>query len=114
MLSVLVVDRESDVRGLLETILKRMGHRVKPQDFLDNNDADSEEYNLVILDMGSIEHDNKLLDASTRRSKLCLSSVWNESKLSSDTGVEYDFFLQKPFRVDSLRKIIEAVQKLNS
>ena len=110
MLSVLVVDRESDIRGLFETILKKMGHRVNIREFLDNNEANSEEDDLIILDLGSYEQRHKpLLDAYTSR-KLCASSVWNESSLPSGLGVEYDYFLQKPFRLDSFRKIIESLQ----
>lgn len=57
MLSVLVVDRESDIRGLFETILKRMGHRVNIKEFLDNNGANNEKYDLIILDLGPLNRD---------------------------------------------------------
>ena len=87
-----------------------MRHSVNAQEFLYNNEVDNKEYELIILDLGSFEQKhNPLLDAYTCR-KLCLSSVWNESSLPSYIGVEYDYFLQKPFGLDSLRKIIESVQ----
>ena len=110
MLSVLIVDREDDIRGLFETILKRMGHSVKIQEFLYNNEADNEEYELIIMDLGSFEYKHKpLLDAYTCK-KLCALSIWNEDGLPSDIGVEYDYYLQKPFGLDSLKKIIDSLQ----
>lgn len=110
MLSVLVIDRESDIRGLFETILKRMGHRIKTQEFLDNNESDREEYDLIIFDLWSFEQRHKpLLDAYTCR-KLCALSICKEESLPSDIGVEYDYYLQKPFGLDSFKKIIDSLQ----
>lgn len=110
MLNVLVVDRESDMRGLFETILKRMGHHVKTQKFLDANEADGERYDMIILDLASLEQCHMpLLDAYTSR-KLCASSIWKESNLPADVNIEYDYYLQKPFLIDSLRKILDSVK----
>ncbi len=112
MLSVMVVERESDVLGLLETILTSMGHSVRTQEFLSDK-ADSEEYDLIILDMESYEpKQGPLLDAYTCR-KLCASSIWDESRLPMDIKFEYDYYLQKPFRLDSLRKILDSVTELS-
>jgi len=110
LLNVLVVDSESDMRGLFETILKRMGHHVKTQKFLDANEADGERYDLIILDLASLEQcPMPLLDAYTSR-KLCASSIWKESNLPTDAYIEYDYYLQKPFMIDSLRKILDSVK----
>ncbi len=110
MLNVLVVDRESDMRGLYETILIRMGHHVKTQKFLDANEADSERYDLIILDLASLEQCHMLLlDAYTSK-KLCISSIWKESNLSKKVDIEYDYYLQKPFFIDSLRIILDSVK----
>ncbi len=110
MLNVLVVDRESDIRGLFEEILKKMGHRVKTRDFLDKKEVDGEEYDMIILDLESFEQEHRpLLDAYKCR-YLCASSIWKESSIPPNVNVEYDYFLQKPFRVDSLRKILESLQ----
>ena len=110
MLNVLVVDRESDMRGLYETILIRMGHHVKTQKFLDANEADGERYDLIILDWASFDHCHMpLLDAYTSKT-LCISSIWKESNLPTDVNIEYDYYLQKPFMLDSLRKILDSVK----
>jgi DNA-binding NtrC family response regulator len=110
LLNVLVVDRESDMRGLFETILMGMGHHVKTQKFLDADEADGERYDLIILDLASFEPCHMpLLDAYTY-GKLCASSIWKESNLPPDVSIEYDYYLQKPFLIDSLRKILDSVK----
>ena len=113
MLSVLVVDRESDILGLLETILTRMGHCVEVLEYLSDSPSESETYDLIILDVASFKQEQKLLlDASTR-GKLCVSSIWKESRLPPDLNVQYDYYLQKPFRLDSLKKILDSVMCLS-
>lgn len=112
MLSVLVVDRESDILGLFETILKRMGHRVKTQESLDDNEADGEEYDLIILDIESYELEYSSLLGAYTYNKLCVSSILKEARLPPGFVVDYDYYLQKPFRIDSLRKIIGSVTTL--
>lgn len=111
MLSVMVVDRESDVLGLFEAILTSMGHRVRAQEFL-NDMADSEEYDLMILDMESFGQELKSLLNAYSKSKLCASSIWEESRLPPEIDVEYDYYLQKPFKLDSLREILDSVKEL--
>jgi len=113
LLSVLVVDRERDIRGLFETVLKTMGHRVKAQEFLDEHESGGEVYDLILLDMGSFDQKQKpVLDAYTSK-KLCVSSIWSESRLPSNIKVDYDYYLQKPFKIDSLRKILDSVKCLS-
>ncbi len=112
MLNVMVVDRESDVLGLFETILTLMGHSVRTQEFLSDK-ADSEEYDLIILDMESYQlKKGPLLDAYTCR-KLCASSIWDESRLPPEIKIEYDYFLQKPFKLESLKQILNSVKRLS-
>ena len=112
MLSVMVVDRESDVLGLFESILTSMGHSVRTQEFLSCK-ADSEEYDLIILDMESYEPEQgPLLDAYTW-GKVCASSIWDESRLPPDISVKYDYYIQKPFRLNTLRKILDSVTEIS-
>lgn len=112
MLCVLVVDRESDILGLFETILISMGHSVNAQDSLSDM-AGNLEYDLVIVDIEFFEQKHKSLLDSYTGSKLCITSVWKESRLPPGINAEYDFFLQKPFKLKALRKILDSVKALS-
>ena len=112
MLSILVVDREREICELFETILKSLGHQVTIYEFL-TKDVSDEEYDLIICDLGSIKLKERKLIGASPRMKLCISSVWNESNLAPGLGFEYDYYLRKPFRIDTLRKILDSVARLS-
>ncbi|MBW1719153.1 MAG: response regulator [Deltaproteobacteria bacterium] len=112
-LKILAVDDEKPIVDLLETMLEGLGHKIigvtdgqQAMDYIDKEDFD-----LVITDLGMPVISGLDVAAKAKNKKAGLPVVlitgWGAEFESTDLAeTNIDALLNKPFRLDELRKII--------
>ena len=108
---ILVIDDEHLIVMTVERALSKIGYCVVPatdrQSFLSR--VNTGPFDLVIMDLNMAD-----LTAEEIRGKVLGASP--ESKFLIMSGSNYDspgFFIQKPFRIDDLRKLVGEILGVN-
>ncbi|MCP4252545.1 MAG: CBS domain-containing protein, partial [Candidatus Scalindua sp.] len=105
-LRILVVDDEEDIRNILNKFLSRKGHNVKVVD----NGAyaikmlEGEEFDLVLCDLAMPNVSGydvvRVLNKLKKRPKIGIITGWaREPDTITDTELNVDFYLNKPFKL---------------
>jgi len=116
--TTLVIDDEEPIRMICKYMLKKLGFKVitasNGHEAMAQLEKYKEEINLIILDlsmpdMDGVETFTKLREIDTD-CKIIISSGFNERMVYTKfNGKKFDAFIQKPYQIHSLRKIIKKV-----
>ncbi len=122
--TIMVVDDEENIRGLLMNLLENSGYRVIPahdgQQALEIYRKRGKEVHLIILDMimprmGGRETYEQLKAINPDVRVLFSSGYFNDFNLQEMTGFAPRHFVQKPYRVnDLLAKVRTVLESTNS
>ncbi len=118
MLKAMIVEDNLDLSRLLDKIASDTGFKADciTQATTFERDIDWGEYDLILLDVGVSDFNEKAVTKMTLSdTNICLMSVFKENLIGQLTRtVTYDYFLQKPFRIETLKHILTLSEKNNN
>jgi CheY-like chemotaxis protein len=114
--SVLIVDDEEYVRMTLGTMLEDLGYTVSAAGGGKEAIAlltKKKKYNLILLDMNMPEIGGRKVFEKIKslkiKSRVIISSGYNDDILGKDFAQQVDGFLQKPYKIEELARKIREV-----
>lgn len=118
MLKAIIIEDNLDLSRLLEKITSRFGYDVEcvKQAITYEKKINWNEYDLILLDAGISEiNEEEVKKMWSSKAKFCLMSVFKEDLIGQLTqAITYDYFLQKPFSLDTVKRILTRSKESDS
>ena len=118
MLKAIIIEDNLDLSQLLDKIASGAGYEVDciKQSKTFETAINWNNYDLILLDTGVSEfNDDAVMKMTLSTANICLMSVFKEDLIGKLTReVTYDYFLQKPFRLDPVIRILTLSKNSNN